>query len=450
MSPPAPPNAQPAVRWADTEDGVVHLVLDSSRTHGAVDAALIDDFVAAAGRVAGQAASIRGVLIRSGTPSWFGRTDVAPVGGSDAPTRASIAERSRRLSGALRRIEESVPCAAVIEGSALGTGLEIALGCHRRFVLADRGIRLGMPDIRVGVLPACGGVVRTTRMLGFVRAYERVLRYGKTYDPAAALSEGLVDEIGDTSADLIARATRWLLANPTHRQPWDTRGWAMPGGTAADARNYFTLHAMPALLRKERPDVTHYPALLALLAATVECTFAGTILAASEIESRYARQVMDDPVTQRLVKVLYIDTVEVGALEQSAAGLPAHLDSRRALPAVRDIEQRMGAALQAQAIRLCREGVPPASIDKAHMQAGFRDDLPGFRDSAPATPSSPRSPGPLALADIEVRLLCAAAEACLVAPADSGFGEADLASIAAGFPAWTGGAAAYRSNLATA
>ena len=55
---------------------------------------------------------------------------------------------------------------AAINGSALGGGLELALGCHHRIVLDDPGIEIGFPEVTLGLLPGCGGVVRTVRLLG--------------------------------------------------------------------------------------------------------------------------------------------------------------------------------------------------------------------------------------------------------------------------------------------
>ncbi|TIP28548.1 MAG: 3-hydroxyacyl-CoA dehydrogenase [Mesorhizobium sp.] len=96
------------------------------------------------------------------------------------------------------------PTVAAIHGTALGGGLELALGCH--FRVADAGARLGLPEVKLGLLPGGGGTVRLPRLVGPLKAL-RMIVSGTPIDAAEALAAGLVDAVFD--GDLAARAVRF-------------------------------------------------------------------------------------------------------------------------------------------------------------------------------------------------------------------------------------------------
>ncbi|MER8389030.1 3-hydroxyacyl-CoA dehydrogenase NAD-binding domain-containing protein [Mesorhizobium sp. M1428] len=93
------------------------------------------------------------------------------------------------------------PTVAAIHGTALGGGLELALGCH--FRVADRAARLGLPEVKLGLLPGGGGTVRLPRLVGPLKALSMIVS-GTPVGAAEALADGLVDAVFD--GDLIAQA----------------------------------------------------------------------------------------------------------------------------------------------------------------------------------------------------------------------------------------------------
>lgn len=84
------------------------------------------------------------------------------------------------------------PTIAAIEGDALGGGLELALCCDLR--VASKTARLGMPEVRLGVMPGSGGTQRLPRLIGLARAKELIL-LGETIDAETALGFGLVNRV---------------------------------------------------------------------------------------------------------------------------------------------------------------------------------------------------------------------------------------------------------------
>ena len=105
------------------------------------------------------------------------------------------------------------PVVAALHGTALGGGLEIALGCH--FRVAAPTTRLGLPEIKLGLIPGAGGTQRLPRLIGMAKALPMILS-GDPIGAKAALEGGLVDAIieGDINAGAVAFA-RKLVADKT-------------------------------------------------------------------------------------------------------------------------------------------------------------------------------------------------------------------------------------------
>ncbi|WP_413208091.1 3-hydroxyacyl-CoA dehydrogenase NAD-binding domain-containing protein [Rhodospirillum sp. A1_3_36] len=112
------------------------------------------------------------------------------------------------------------PWVAAIHGSALGGGLEVALGCAGRVARAES--RLGLPEVTLGVIPGAGGTVRLPRLIGMETATEMILS-GKPIDAERARAKGLVDLVteGDPlpSARTLARSLSETPPHPLSRRP---------------------------------------------------------------------------------------------------------------------------------------------------------------------------------------------------------------------------------------
>jgi 3-hydroxyacyl-CoA dehydrogenase len=109
------------------------------------------------------------------------------------------------LIATLEKIEK--PTVAAIHGTALGGGLELALACH--FRVADAGARLGLPEVKLGLLPGAGGTLRLPRLVGAVKGLKMVTS-GTPVGAKEALADGLVDAVYD--GDLLNNAAAFARA----------------------------------------------------------------------------------------------------------------------------------------------------------------------------------------------------------------------------------------------
>ena len=130
-------------------------------------------------------------------------TEFANPNVPEAPTTTGVIEK---LEGA------SKPVIAAIQGTALGGGLETALGCHYR--VAAPSAKLGLPEVKLGIIPGAGGTVRLPRVMGVKKALE-MMTSGNPISAGQALAGGLVDEIaeGDLLSAAIAFAKKVVSEN---------------------------------------------------------------------------------------------------------------------------------------------------------------------------------------------------------------------------------------------
>ncbi|KEF35351.1 3-hydroxyacyl-CoA dehydrogenase [Deinococcus sp. RL] len=152
---------------------------------------------------------IRGVVIIGG-----GRTFVA---GADIKTFDLPREQAPDLRGFISRLDAfPKPTVAAIHGTALGGGLEIALACTYR--VATKDARMGLPEVKLGVLPGAGGTQRLPRVVGVEKALEMMLS-GNPIGATEAKELGLVDELveGDLREGAVAFAREHADLRPLPR-----------------------------------------------------------------------------------------------------------------------------------------------------------------------------------------------------------------------------------------
>lgn len=315
----------PTIHYAQDAQGIVTLTLDyPGKSMNVIDQSLMDDLRDCIARVADDPAVI-GAIVTSGKQAFVAGADLLSMEANlDAMRDDSMQvlfDKCASLSRLLRQMETcGKPFVAAINGTAMGGGLEICLACHYRVVSDAPGLLLGLPEVQVGLLPGAGGTQRLLRILGISRAMPYLLE-GKHLDAAKALKEGIVQAMA--SADtLLETARRWLLDQPTAIQPWDTKGYTVPGGGPLDAQVAPSFVVGNTLLQAQ--TFHNLPAPLAIQS----CLYEGAQLPmdkALRVESKYLAYLTRDPVSRGMIRTLFVSKTKAEkGLHRPAGIAPLH------------------------------------------------------------------------------------------------------------------------------
>ncbi len=195
---------------------------------------------------------------------------------------------------------ESLPCptVALIEGFCMGGGTELALACDYRVALDDAGTRIGLPEVKLGIHPAYGGLVRATSMINPLQSLEIMLS-GRALTASAARAIGLVDKAQPKRQ--IERAARNVALTPPDRQsmPFIGKVLSLPG-----IRNLLAGY-MKKQVAKKAPR-QHYPAPYAIL--DVWASFYGNDKRMMEEEANSVARLIQGSKVRSLIRVFFLQT----------------------------------------------------------------------------------------------------------------------------------------------
>jgi len=188
----------------DVRDGVGLLISDNPPVNAMsyhVRQGLVDGLEMAQGDE-----NVQAIVLHCRGRTFFPGMDITEFSNPTVPKAPTTTGVIERLEGA------SKPVIAAIHGTALGGGLETALGCHYR--VAAPSAKLGLPEVKLGIIPGAGGTVRLPRVMGVQKALE-MMTSGNPISARQALAGGLVDEIveGDLSSGAIAFAKKVVSEN---------------------------------------------------------------------------------------------------------------------------------------------------------------------------------------------------------------------------------------------
>jgi len=251
--------------------------------------------------------NITGVVITSGKAAFIAGADLEMVRNFTAlrsEGHDAMAAHCGRLSRLFRRLERSQkPFVAALNGLALGGGLELALACHRRIVADNPKIQLGLPEVKLGLLPGAGGTQRLPRLIGVEAALPFLLK-GLSASPSRALELGLVDKIVAPEA-LIASATQLASSLRAPAAAWDEDGFEVACSLLhrplADAER--ELAALAGITAEELRD---YPAVSAIIRCIADGV-ARTIDEGCRVEIDCFVGLISDPVAGNMIQSLFLD-----------------------------------------------------------------------------------------------------------------------------------------------
>ncbi|MCA9127334.1 MAG: enoyl-CoA hydratase/isomerase family protein [Planctomycetales bacterium] len=174
---------------------VLYVWLDSQqRSVNVFDSAMLDGLESAVKHVEANPDKYRLIVFASRKPGcFFAGADVHAIAAlSSTSTVLEVVQRGQRL---MQRVADlPVPTLAAINGVCMGGGLEFALACRFRVATDSSSTRLGLPEIKLGLIPGWGGTQRLVRRIGLTHSLKMVLT-GSAIDAATARQRGLVDEV---------------------------------------------------------------------------------------------------------------------------------------------------------------------------------------------------------------------------------------------------------------
>lgn len=300
-----------AIQIKRDRDNIVHLVLDNPNGSANVMDA---DFQEALAMVVEELREqeFAGVILRSAKPTFFAGGDLNSLYRVGKSQAGALFEQCEALKANLRWLEtQGKPVVACINGAALGGGWELALACHHRIAIDKPKVKLGLPEVSLGLLPGGGGCIRMPRLLG-IQASLPYLLEGKQFSPQIALDKGLVHQLAANEAEMLEAARAFILANPACQQPWDVRGYRMPGGTPASPKLAQVLMAAPAMLKQKTKGCL--PAPEAILATVIEGAQVN-FDTATRIESRYFVELATGQVSKNMIGTFWfgLNAIKAGA-----------------------------------------------------------------------------------------------------------------------------------------
>lgn len=175
----------------DVADRIATVTIDRPDKLNALNATVIAELDKAFQHLA-TADSVRAIILTGAGRAFVAGADIAEIAeAADGP--AGLESLSAVGSKVFTRIERmNKPVIAVINGFALGGGLELALACHLR--LASTTAKFGFPEVKLGLIPGYGGTQRLPRLVGMGRAFQSILS-GGTIDADRAEAIGLVNAV---------------------------------------------------------------------------------------------------------------------------------------------------------------------------------------------------------------------------------------------------------------
>ncbi|MGB6824902.1 MAG: 3-hydroxyacyl-CoA dehydrogenase NAD-binding domain-containing protein [Psychrobacter sp.] len=282
------------------EDGIVTVTIDQSKRKMNVIgdgftesfATIVDSFI--------NDDAATGLILTSAKETFVVGADIDQL--NQIKTAEQAFALTEELKGSLRKLETSgKPVVAAMTGTALGGGLELALACHYRIAINTPKTKLGLPEVNLGLLPGGGGTQRLPRLVGIQAALE-LMTQGRDLSPVAAKGIGLIDATATDQTDMMLQAKDWIQNNPSAQQPWDEKGFKIPGGDSKHPKVVPIFSIAPAMANQKSHG--NYPAITHIMS----CVFEGCLVdidTGLKIESRYFAACVMSTESKNMINTLW-------------------------------------------------------------------------------------------------------------------------------------------------
>ena len=174
------------------DDGIVELKFDAQGSVNKFDQATFEEYKAVVIAI-NNCSEAKGVMVTSGKSTFIVGADITEFLETFKQPEEALVPWVKNASDVFDSFEDiQLPTIAAINGVALGGGCEMTLVCDYR--IADTNASIGLPEVKLGLMPGFGGTVRLPRLIGADNAVEW-MSTGKAYKPQQALATGLLDAV---------------------------------------------------------------------------------------------------------------------------------------------------------------------------------------------------------------------------------------------------------------
>lgn len=174
------------------EDGIVELKFDAQGSVNKFDHETFEEYKSII-KAINNCEDARAVMVTSAKSTFIVGADITEFLISFSQPEDTLIQWTKSASDVFDSFEDiQLPTIAAINGIALGGGCEMTMACDYR--IADTNATIGLPEVKLGLMPGFGGTVRLPRIIGFDNA-ATWMSTGKTFKPNAALAQGLLDAV---------------------------------------------------------------------------------------------------------------------------------------------------------------------------------------------------------------------------------------------------------------
>jgi len=312
-------------KYEKDQDDIVTITMDMTGPVNAMNAEYHDAMHGAVTKLQAES-ELSGVILASAKKVFFAGgdlNDLLAVKREDADKQFEVCEA---VKADLRVLEKlPVPVVAAINGAALGGGYEICLACNHRVAFNHKSVQIGLPECSLGLYPGGGGIVRLTNLVGVEKALPNILE-SKRLVPEKALAAGMIDQVVDSLEQLLPAARAFIIENKDNPdaavQPWDKKGFRIPGGAINSPRNAQLAVMAPSMLHQKTRG------LMPNMTAAMDVAFQASMLdldTALRIEGREFAQVSTDPVAKNMINTFFFQLNKINGGASRPQSVPKNL-----------------------------------------------------------------------------------------------------------------------------
>ena len=309
------------ISYTKDANDIVTLLIDLSGSVNKINGEFISEFTKAVSQLEKDRDHMKGVIITSAKTNFIGGADLKFLLTATKKNASEFFNFISHFKSLLRRLEKlGRPVVAVMNGTAVGGGIEFSLACHHRIALNAHNIQLGLPETSLGLLPGGGGLVRLIHLFGGEKALTYILS-GKLLSPLAAKKLGLIDELGDNQSECLKKAETWINNNPLAQQPWDQPDHKIPGGDMHNPKIAQLIAATTAMMMKKTCGTC--PAVIETMNVATQA-LSIQFDAAQKVETRGLIKLLLTQEAKNLINTLFFQLNAINSAHSRPQNIPHH------------------------------------------------------------------------------------------------------------------------------